>query len=78
MRVGEMVFVSVGGEPPPRSTETGINSYKRGEHSPKITKIPLGLQTRWKSRGFTRSVDPNLTKKETALQLSLMVHLSIL
>ncbi len=68
-----LILLSVA-QPPARSTKTGMNSYKRGEQSPKTTKIPLGIQTRWKPRGFTRSADPILTKKETALQLSLMVR----
>ena len=41
MRVGEMVFVSAGGEPSARSTEIGINSCNRGDRSPKRQKYPL-------------------------------------
>ena len=38
-------------QPPPWSTEIGINSYKRGERSPKGQKIPLDLRFCWRSRG---------------------------
>ena len=59
------------GEPSSKSTETGINSYKREDRSPKRQKIPLDLHSRWKSRGFTCSGQDVLTKKETAFRLSL-------
>ena len=60
--------------PPTRSTETDGNSCKRGEDNPKRQKIPLGSQTRWFSRGFTRFGKDSLTKKETVFRLSLLVR----
>ena len=44
---------------------------KRKRSFDRITKKPLDLQTRWKSRGFSRFGDDVLTKKETAFRLSL-------